>query len=683
MNSKMQDAYALSRQGVDNLLVFARLLGYIRYFHPSDRAAEANWEQLAITGIRSVETAKEPVILIQKLKAIFTPIAPTVRIFATKESSTVSQTLQQPANKASLQLVAWEHYGVKGDGEEDYSIYHSKRVYWNGEQNQITDEVISSYQPFKADLGSGVSCLIPLALFAKNGKTLPHIPKTKAANSIDYSINERATRLAAVILAWNVWQHFYPYFDVVAVDWLEELQTALKYAATDKDTAAFNKTLQRLVAKLEDGHGNVYLLNQNTSDRFTLPFTWDWVEDSLVITYVLPDSEMDLHPGDVVLKIDGVPAAEVISDREQLISSATPQWKRDRALGRMLEGGEATSVELEVRSIGGGIKTVVARRHILYAPESGFSLPLFWQWRDEQLIITSVITEAAGTIKPDEIVLSIDGQLGQKAIAQQIESLSQQFPDWFPSQPKQDRIRDALKELNNGTKGSTVLFQVRSPYGESRTVELSRTLRVWDRKEPRPPKIQQLRSGIIYINFERINDLDFQQALPLLESATGIIIDLRGYPKVSTNPIGHLIDEPVTSARWHIPQVKYPDRQKLDFDFSNWSIEPKKPKLKAKVVFLTNGSAISYAETYLGIIEHYQLAEIIGQPTAGTNGNVNELILPGGYLIWWTGMKVLKHDGSRHHGVGILPTVPVERTVKGIADKRDEFLQRAIEIVSV
>ena len=56
----MQKTYLLSHQELDNLLVFARLLGYVRYFHPSDRAAEANWHELAIAGVRSVETAKEP-----------------------------------------------------------------------------------------------------------------------------------------------------------------------------------------------------------------------------------------------------------------------------------------------------------------------------------------------------------------------------------------------------------------------------------------------------------------------------------------------------------------------------------------------------------------------------------------------------------------------------------------------
>ena len=45
-------------------------------------------------------------------------------------------------------------------------------------------------------------------------------------------------------------------------------------------------------------------------------------------------------------------------------------------------------------------------------------------------------------------------------------------------------------------------------------------------------------------------------------------------------------------------------------------------------------------------------------------------------------MKVLKHDGSRHHGVGIQPTVPAARTIRGITEGRDEVLDRAVAVVS-
>jgi len=107
-----------------------------------------------------------------------------------------------------------------------------------------------------------------------------------------------------------------------------------------------------------------------------------------------------------------------------------------------------------------------------------------------------------------------------------------------------------------------------------------------------------------------------------------------------------------------------------------WHLQPQKPYLAAKRVVLTNGQAISYAESTMGIIEAYKLAEIVGSTTAGTNGNVNPITLPGGYHISWTGMKVLKHDGSRRHGVGIAPTIPVERTRAGVAAGRDEVLER-------
>ena len=43
-------------------------------------------------------------------------------------------------------------------------------------------------------------------------------------------------------------------------------------------------------------------------------------------------------------------------------------------------------------------------------------------------------------------------------------------------------------------------------------------------------------------------------------------------------------------------------------------------------------------------------------------------------------MRVLKHDGSRLHGIGFLPDVYVERTIEGVRTGRDEFLEKAIEL---
>jgi C-terminal processing protease CtpA/Prc len=115
------------------------------------------------------------------------------------------------------------------------------------------------------------------------------------------------------------------------------------------------------------------------------------------------------------------------------------------------------------------------------------------------------------------------------------------------------------------------------------------------------------------------------------------------------------------------------------FRQSQWSVRPAAPRIRT-VVFLTDGRAVSAAETFMGIVEGNKLGPIVGEPTAGTNGNINPFMLPGGYLIWWTGMKVLKQDGSRHHGVGILPTVPMTRTLAGVRAQRDELLEKGIAV---
>ena len=45
-------------------------------------------------------------------------------------------------------------------------------------------------------------------------------------------------------------------------------------------------------------------------------------------------------------------------------------------------------------------------------------------------------------------------------------------------------------------------------------------------------------------------------------------------------------------------------------------------------------------------------------------------------------MRVIKHDDSPHHGVGIKLTVPVSQTIRGIREKRDELPEQAVKIVN-
>jgi len=559
---KPEPARPLTPQGLTNLTAFARLYGYVRFFHPSDQAALTDWEAFAIDGVRAVEGAASLADLQPRLEKLFQPIAPTVQIFPSDRRPA------PPAVQPAAEIIRYRHNGVGlPTSALSYNIYKSERV--KGPANAAPMP-----EPFAAELVPGLSVSVPLALFVDSEGTLPRAPKPGEPLLYERQAEDRATRLAGVIIAWNVFQHFYPYFDVVKTDWLAELPKALRTAATDSGTDQFERTLGRLVAALKDGHGHV--TSPRARPMLVPPLTLDWIEGQFLVTRVQKGKSEGIAPGDRILKIDGKPIEQAAAEAREVISGATEQWIR---------------------------------------------------WRS-----ASVLSTCNSTAR---MSLEIEPYLSPGA------SKTVELACAFPK----------FKDMETYT-------------------------------EPRPEKVAELEPGILYVDLDRVTDADWNAVVPRLEKAKGIIFDMRGYPgRPGVLALEHLTDTTIRSAKWNVPLVSKPDRIDIAFTESGWDLQPATPRFTAPHVFLTDGRAISYAETVMGMVENYKLGGIVGGPTAGTNGNVNPFKLPGGLTLTWTGMKVLKHDGSQHHGIGIRPTVPVSRTRKGVAEGKDEILLRGVEVV--
>lgn len=582
----VQDPRPLTPRGLENVVAFTRLSGYVQYFHPSDEAsysnapgtinweAELNWQRFTVEGIRMVEGAQDAQELATTLEKLFQPFfAPTVRVFPVDQRPPLHEALNPPPNVQNLRVVMWYNVGLFG----------GKRRFYDAPGAQIPAGVHDPRQPFYAELGGGVAALVPLALWVdERDRTLPRIPPTPQPSIPRFSARDRAARLATVARTWNLPQHFYPYFDEVRIDWLGALRQALQAAATDRDELELERTLRRLIVQLQDGHGIMNCAEGGMSRVYLPPIRLDWVENRVVVAAVATwfEGAGDLKVGDYLLQIEGKPVEEKLREAEEWRSAATVQWKRYLALLRLFMGPQETEFEVTVQTPGQPPRTSKLKR------------TKFW-----------------GLIS--------DGV--------------------YP--------------------------------------------------EPRPDqKIQQLQPGLFYVDLDRITNEDFQRALPLLYGAQGIIFDMRGYPSEidAVNLIlRRLTDNPFTSARFLVPVITYPDHERIvEYVDVSWKKEPLAPRLQAKVAFLTDGRAVSAAETIMGIVEYYRLGEIVGGPTAGTNGvmqgfnSLNEVC--GGFF---TTMKVRKHDGSRHHGVGIQPTVPVQRTLRGVAEGRDEVLEKAMEVL--
>jgi C-terminal processing protease CtpA/Prc len=129
------------------------------------------------------------------------------------------------------------------------------------------------------------------------------------------------------------------------------------------------------------------------------------------------------------------------------------------------------------------------------------------------------------------------------------------------------------------------------------------------------------------------------------------------------------------------PQITRPDRAGWTYRESSWPVKPSAPRIKGRVVFINEPSVVSYGETCMAMIADYHLATLVGAPTAGCNGNVAFIPLPGDWQVMWTAMDVRKHDHTPFYTIGFVPDFPVTRTIAAVREGRDEYLEKAIEVI--
>ena len=103
---------------------------------------------------------------------------------------------------------------------------------------------------------------------------------------------------------------------------------------------------------------------------------------------------------------------------------------------------------------------------------------------------------------------------------------------------------------------------------------------------------------------------------------------------------------------------------------------------RGKLVVLVNKDTQSSAEYHAMAFRAGDNTTIIGSQTAGADGNVSEIALPGGLTTYISGIGVYYPNGGRTQRIGIVPDIVVKPTIKRIRERRDEVLEKAIEIIN-
>jgi len=116
-------APAPENQQIENLFAFARLYGYVRYFHPSDEAAAIDWDKLAVHGVGRVGSVKTEAELRQALEELFLPIVPLLQLCPDSPPTRCVAPTFTPEQMTG-KVLAWQHIGVQGTGP----MYKSART---------------------------------------------------------------------------------------------------------------------------------------------------------------------------------------------------------------------------------------------------------------------------------------------------------------------------------------------------------------------------------------------------------------------------------------------------------------------------------------------------------------------------------------------------------------------------
>lgn len=563
-----QDFVSSDEEAAGRLEAFARVYGYVRFFHPSDEASKVDWEKLAVYGAKRVLALAQP--LHETLRGVFGPIAPTLRLSETA----IEGPVLSPCGPEDT-VVAWQHFGVASPGP---SVFQSRRVNRTPEATALFEELPGRDEVFELQLADNLFLAMPLTVCVpKNVNRQPSadyrelVAKLDNLNVGELGFADAAVRVANTTILWNVARFFYPYFDIVDADWDAALGKFLQDAVAEQSERDHVNSLRRMVALLKDGHGLIF---PASSDAFGSPaLRLDLIDGAVIVT--ASDYTDEIPVGSEVLKIDDKPVQSEL-ERWQSLISGSQQTQTYRALNMLGSGPPRTDAKFEVRSPHGEVKVQFVKRDRnshMYHGDPQFEYPAISQFDDNGYLINMRYF--------DEAMLT--------------------------------------KNLAKLADAPYVLIDMR-----------------WGAK-----------------------DADTQFAI-----------------------FGHLLDEPVESPKWLVPTVAYPDPDGIEFAEFVEQYSPTVPRWRGKVAFLTNASVVSSGETILAMVEAFDLARIVGERTAGCNGNSNTYPLLGGLQFRWTGIRTIKHDGSEHHLRGIAPTHPVAPTVDDIQNHVDRALAVAREAVN-
>jgi hypothetical protein len=685
-------AVQLSAQRIEHLVAFARAAALIRYLHPADQVATLDWNAFLPAAIERILDAPPRADLASELRGIFKEISPTVR-FSRTGGFGVPPGAHAPGG---IQLVRWRRHGLgtsppfsayrEGRDPDNTSASASTRVHLDNPRAckklsvRVTGQKLSGSGRallFLRVLQGGTKKQDSSESFRDSGGEVvltAELPRDAQGIDVGLRVEGRSgATLETLLVACDAGPE--RAVDIASSQWIHTDSIELY-------TWTLSKCNARPCAKLErNAVDTVFDPERDVVDRdigsgitMHLPLAvWSDARGTLPAVAGKP-SFKDFTIDDAPKRLAAIVAAwgtlaifyPYFADQHTDWLAALP--------GALQEAAGARSP----RETHVALSHLVSRLHDNHgkvthpgAPVTGI-LPISFRRFGGKVIVNGGLPEYLSAIEIGSELVELDGVPAVEVyndFAQQVSAATEGLREYLTP-----------ARMGMGYPGKFMSLRIRGRDGgvfNHLLPLVSDELHAHANREARPSVGTELAPGIYYLDLDSLPMATWEKLLPTFEKARVIVIDFRGYVNATTLEVmSHLSDKELDSPTWQIPVV--PDFGGPKYTGGHWSIRPAPPRLRAKVIALTDARAMSAVETVLQMFRENNLGIMIGETTGGTNGNVTYIDVPGGFNIRFTAMRASSASGWTVHGHGFKPDHIVHPSLEGVRAGRDEILEAAI-----
>ncbi len=305
--------------------------------------------------------------------------------------------------------------------------------------------------------------------------------------------------------------------------------------------------------------------------------------------------------------------------------------------------------------------------------------PVHVRFIENQLVVTDYYNQEL----KNQVGLEI-GDIITKVNDITIETIVKEKSKYYPASNQPTRLRDISADLLRSNSNTIEIeFVSGNSNSQIKTLKLypkdSLDIYRWYRKS-NDKSFKMLDNNIGYVTLQNIKEEDISKIKREFKDTKGIIIDIRNYPStfVPFSLGSYFVSSMTSFVKFTNGNVNNPG----EFTFTKELKIPSKGKTyKGKLVVLVNELSQSQAEYTSMAFRAGDNTTIIGSTTAGADGNVSAIMLPGGLRTMISGIGVNYPNGEETQRIGIVPDIQVVPSIEGIRQGKDELLEKAIETI--